>query len=183
MFTSSARYSKLMMTFHWLTAVLVLAAYLTSENQSEKPTHSQFTHAVLGMWVLALTLSRLVARFAGGVPPPLESTHNLMARLAHLGHLGIYFLLLAVPLTGWFTLSRLGLRIELFGLPLPLLSPPVRGEPGLIANIHQIGGNLLLIIAATHVGVAFWHHFWLRDQTLRRMSPIESRSQARRSRY
>jgi cytochrome b561 len=173
MTAAPTRYSRLMLTFHWVTAACVLIAYLTSEAETRARTSSQFTHVALGLSVLALTVSRLIARYAGGVPPPLESTDKRLTRWAHIGHHGIYFLLLAVPITGWFTLSRLGLKLELLGFQLPFITVPVEGEPGLIAKIHQIGGNLLLVIAGVHAAIAFWHYCWLRDQTLQRMLPLK----------
>ena len=45
-------------------------------------------------------------------------------------------------------------------------------EPGLIANVHQFGGNLLMGTAAVHAAFAVWHFFWLRDKTLQRMWPF-----------
>ena len=166
------RYSRLICTFHWLTAALVLLAYLTSDGGARVRTQPQTLHVILGLSVLTLTLSRLLARFARGVPPPPESTHKRMIRLAHIGHRVIYLLLLAVPVTGWFTVSRLGLRIELSGHQLPLLTAAVQDDPGLIANIHQVGGNVLLIVAGCHAAMALWHHFGLRDRSLHRISPF-----------
>jgi cytochrome b561 len=168
----SVRYSKLMLTCHWLTAVLVILAYLTSEGGAHVRADPPFIHIILGLSVLLLTLPRLLGRLVGGVPPPLESTPERMTRLARIGHGTLYFLLIAVPVTGWFTVSRLGLGIELLGFHLPSLTASVQGDPGPIANLHQVGGNLLLIIAGFHAAVALWHFFRLRDGTLQRMWPF-----------
>jgi cytochrome b561 len=169
---ATLRYSRLIRTVHWLTAALVLLAYLTSDGGARVRTEPQTLHVVLGLSVLTLTFCRLLARFAGGVPPPLESAHKRMIRMARIGHGVIYLLLLAVPIIGWFTVSRLGLRIELLGHQLPLLTAAVQDDPGLIANIHQVGGNLLLIVAGCHAAMALWHHFRLRDRSLHRISPF-----------
>jgi cytochrome b561 len=166
------RYSKLMLTFHWLTAALVILAYLTSEGGAGVRADPPLTHIILGLSVLLLTLPRLLGRLVGGVPPPLESTPVRMTRLARIGHGTLYFLLIAVPITGWLTVSRLGLSIELLGFHLPSLTASVQGDPGPIANLHQVGGNLLLIIAGFHAAVALWHFFRLRDRTLQRMWPF-----------
>src|SRR6267154_1090407 len=102
-----------MSTLHWLTAALVILAYLTSEGGTRVRADPPFTHIFLGLSVLLFTLPRLLGRLFGGVPPPLESTPERMIRLARVGHGTLYFLLIAVPLAGWFTVSRLGLSIEL----------------------------------------------------------------------
>jgi cytochrome b561 len=119
-----------------------------------------------------LTLPRLLGRLLGGVPSPLDTLSKGWTRIAGIGHATLYMFLFAVPLTGWITLSRLGLNVELFGIMLPLLTAPVAGEPGLIANVHQFGGNLLMGTAAVHAAFALWHFFWLRDKTLQRMWPF-----------
>ena len=168
----SARYSKFMSIFHWLIAVLVILAYLTSEGGPRVRSNPPTVHILLGLSVLALTLPRLFGRLLVGVPSPLETISKRLTRVAGIGHATLYVLLLAVPITGWFTLSRLGLSIELFGLKVPFLIAPVDGHPGLIADLHQIGGNLLLGIAAFHAAIALWHFIWLRDKTLQRMWPF-----------
>jgi superoxide oxidase len=169
---NAAHYSKSMSILHWLTAVLVIVAYVISEGgpgiRKDPPT----VHILLGLAVLTLTLPRLLWRLIGGVPRPLQTVSKQLARLARVGQATLYILLFLVPLTGWITVSRLGLKVGLWGIHLPLLIRPVDGEPGPIADLHQIGGNLLLGIASLHAAFALWHFFRLRDQTLQRMWPF-----------
>ena len=168
----SVRYSKAIAIFHWLTAVLVIIAYVISESSPQIRSDPPTVHILLGLSVLTLTAPRLLLRLIGGVPSPLKSVSKRWARLSRVGHAALYLLLFLVPLTGWFTVSRLGLKIELLGMDLPLLIRPVAGNPGPIADVHQIGGNILFCIALLHAGFAFWHCFRLRDQTLQRMWPF-----------
>jgi len=169
---NATRYSKIMAIFHWLTAVLVIVAYLISESSPDIRKDPPILHILLGLAVLTLTLPRLLWRLLGGVPSPLQTVSQRLARLARVGHAALYLLLFAVPLTGWITASRLGLNIGLWGIDLPFLVRPVDAHPGLIADLHQIGGNLLLGIASLHTAFALWHYFRLRDQTLQRMWPF-----------
>ena len=39
-------------------------------------------------------------------------------------------------------------------------------------DLHQIGGNALLILGGIHGAFGLWHHFALHDSTLRRMNPF-----------
>ena len=167
-----ARYSKFMATLHWLTAALLILAYVTSEGNLNTHSDAPTVHVLLGLSVLTLTLPRLFGRLLRGVPSPLDTLFKRWTRMAGIGHATLYMFLFAVPLTGWITLSRLGLNVERFGLILPLLTAPVAGEPGLIAAVHQFGGNLLMGTAAVHAALALWHFFWLRDKTLQRMWPF-----------
>jgi cytochrome b561 len=168
----ATRYSKAMATFHWLTAVLVTIAYLISDGSPGIRKDPPIIHILLGLSVLTLTLPRLLWRVLRGVPSPLQTVSKRLARLAGAAHALIYLLLFAVPLTGWITASRLGLKIGLWGIDLPFLIRPVEGDPGAIADLHQVAGNLLVGIAGLHAAFAFWHFFRLRDQTLQRMWPF-----------
>ncbi|MGH8191628.1 MAG: cytochrome b/b6 domain-containing protein [Rhodanobacteraceae bacterium] len=40
-----------------------------------------------------------------------------------------------------------------------------------IEDIHETFGKVLMYLAAAHAAVALLHHFWQRDNTLRRMLP------------
>src|SRR5271154_5500793 len=151
---NATRYSKIMAIFHWLTAVLVIVAYLISESSPDIRKDPPIIHILLGLSVLTLTLPRLLWRLLRGVPRPVQTVSRRLARIARVGHAALYLLLFIVPLTGWLTFSRLGLKVKLWGLNLPFLIKPVDGDPGAIADLHQVAGNLLLGIACLHAGFA-----------------------------
>ncbi len=169
---NATRYSKMMATFHWLTAVLIIVTYLISESSTQIRKDPPVLHILLGLSVLTLSLPRLLWRLLSAVPAPEQTVSRRLARIARVGHTALYLLLFIVPLTGWLTFSRLGLKVQLWGINLPFLIKPVDGDPGPIADLHQVAGNLLLGIACLHAGFALWHFFRLRDQTLQRMWPF-----------
>lgn len=167
-----ARYSNLMIAIHWLTAVLVVIAYLVSEPAHEEQTHPSLVHFLCGLAVLILVLPRVIARALSGAPAPLPGVAPLLARAAKLGHAALYLLLIAVPLTGWYAVSRLGIKIAAFGFTLPPLTAAVKGEIGPIGEVHQLGGNAILILAGLHAAMGLWHQFVRKDHTLERMNPF-----------
>ena len=120
------RYSLAMIALHWSTALLVVAAYLTSEGGPGVRADPPVLHMTLGVAVLVLLLPRLVSRFVGGVPP-VENPHGKWLDLAaRIGHWVLYALLVFIPLTGWYTASRLGLHVSFFGIQLPCPDGPCR---------------------------------------------------------
>jgi len=167
-----SRYSRVMMALHWLTAALVLAAYLLSEGGRHVRAHPPLLHFACGLAVLVLLVPRLVARALGGAPPLQPYGNRWFTLAARTNHALLYLLLLAVPMLGWYVASRLGVPAWFFGITLPPLTAAVPGPAGLLGQVHQIGGNLILILAGVHALAALWHHFGLRDNTLRRMSPF-----------
>ena len=89
---------------------------------------------------------------------------------AAAGHGLLYALLIALPLTGWYAASQMGVQVQFLGLHVPALTAPVAGRPGEIAEFHESAGSIILILAGLHALMALWHQFVLRDGTLSRMS-------------
>jgi cytochrome b561 len=164
----AARYSRGLIALHWLTVLLVIGAWLTAEGGREVVRNPPLLHFTMGFAVLMLVLPRLVLRLLGQAP---ASPAGPLAIVAKLGHGVLYLLLIAVPLTGWLVASRMGVAVEVFGLPLPALLDRVAGKPGLIGDLHENGGDLIMILAGLHGLMALWHQFVLRDGTLARMRP------------
>ncbi len=166
---SAARYSKSMIVIHWLTALLVLGAWLTAEGGREVAKNPPLLHFSLGLAVLALVVPRLVLRLTVGAPDT-AAEHGWLATATKAGHSLLYLLMIALPITGWYAASRMAVTVSFFGLPLPAIAAPVQGRPGLIAELHENAGTFILIVAGLHALIAIWHQFILHDGTLERMS-------------
>ncbi|MGH7152661.1 MAG: cytochrome b [Acetobacteraceae bacterium] len=167
--SNSIRYSKSMIVIHWVTALAVLGAWLTSEGGRHMAENPPLLHFSLGLAVLVLVVPRLILRLAGGTPD-VDSRNGWLAVAAESGHAVLYLILIALPLTGWYAASRLGVPVSFFGLHLPAIAASVKGDPGLIAELHENVGTIVLYLAGLHALMAVWHQFVLRDGTLRRMS-------------
>lgn len=167
-----SRYSKTMIVVHWLTALLIIAAYVTGEGGRHVRENPPLLHFSLGLTVLVLLVPRLVSRLTGGAPAVDDSQGPWMTLAAKLGHLVLYAFIIALPLSGWYAASRLGAPVTFWGIGLPSIAAPVQGAPGLIADLHETGGTVILILAGLHALMALYHHFVLRDETLRRMAPM-----------
>jgi cytochrome b561 len=171
------RYGTTAQLFHWLTALLVLLAYITSPGGSEARVYApgnEFArglHELIGLSVFTLTLLRLTWRTV--FPPPRNHDDPVwMRNAALLAHWAIYGLLVLVPLTAI-------LGAWLAGHPL---SPLVLGniQPWVsqyrqlgieLAVIHGSLGNVLIWLAGAHAAAALYHHFWRRDAILLSMLP------------
>jgi len=169
------RYSLPLITLHWLTAVLILACWFVAEGGPRARSNVPLLHITLGLSVLALVGARLIVRLAGKAPGPVAGTTPLLAAAAKTGHFLLYAFMIALPLSGWYTASRLAIPVSFFGIGLPALAMPVLGPPGLIGELHEQGGTLILILAGLHAMAALWHQFIRRDGTLARMNPFAAR--------
>ncbi len=168
---ATPRHPRPLIILHWLTALLVVAAYLLSEGGPRIRVDPPTWHFATGFLVLLLVIPRLALRATAKPLPPVQGS-SPQAELAAKAMAGLlYLLLIAVPLGGWYAMSRLGLSFTVAGFTVPALAQHVQGPPGALAELHQVGGNALLVLAGLHALAGFWHHFRLKDDTLRRMSP------------
>ncbi len=158
-----------MVVVHWLTVLLILGAWFTSMGGRRMVENPPLLHFSLGLAVLVLVLPRFLLRLAGGAPKE-SPAKGLLAVAAKAGHAVLYLFLIALPLSGWYAASRIGVPISFFGLSVPAITAPVQGAPGLIADLHENAGTIILYLAGLHALMAIWHQFVLRDGTLQRMS-------------
>ena len=174
------RYSAVAQCLHWLTAILVVVAFVYGPGGSEQRVYSlakefdRQLHETLGLSVLTITLIRLTWRLSDAKPDP-PPIPPWMERLSSLFHWILYILLVVVPLT-----AITGAWLE--GHPLTLLYN-VRIGP-LLAESHELGrtiasihtwlGDAILWVAGAHAAAALFHHFVLRDGVLRSMLPGRS---------
>lgn len=175
--STSSRYGSVTQLFHWLTAVLVLAAFVLGPGGSELRVYlpardfERQMHETLGLSVLVLTFLRIMWRVLDKqpVPPEMPAWMHLMSKAAHGG---LYLLLLAVPVS-----AIVGAWLQ--GHPLTLLAgleiaPKLAMSHGLgntIAEVHGLLGDLILWVAGLHAVAAIYHHVFLRDTVLVSMLP------------
>lgn len=181
----TARYSGVAIAIHWLTALAIVAQLVMGWTMTSLPPGSylQFSlyqwHKSVGITILALSILRLVWRLLHK-PPPLPATMPAWEqRVAKAAHALLYFLLVALPISGWAVVSASPFNIPtvLYGvLPLPHL--PVlpdladkKAAESALALVHDIAGLMLVILLAGHIGAALRHHFLIHDDVLARMLP------------
>src|SRR5690242_18622066 len=181
------RYGTVAMTLHWIIAALVLTnLYLgLSFDTYPKgdPTLFQVVqiHKSIGLSVLVFSIARLVWRLVNPVPPLPQEMSPALKLLARVTHWLLYFLIIAIPLSGWLMVStsRLGLPTSYFGLfdwpnvgfiaNMPLDQKRALHEP--LETTHVILAWSAIVLVVIHVAGALWHQFFRRDDVLRRMLP------------
>jgi cytochrome b561 len=172
------RYGAVAQLLHWTIVVLVICQFVLGFTASGMPISMQrlvilVRHKSIGMTILALALVRLGWR--GFTPaPPLPTTMPAYQKTgAHLSHVLLYFLIIAMPIVGWITSSASHLTVTWFGLfPFPNLVGPDAGLAKLAKATHAAMAWTLLTVASLHAIAALWHHFKLRDNVLLRMLPL-----------
>ncbi len=181
------RYGTVAMTLHWLIALGVIANICLGLYFADLP-HSDpnlfalvQTHKSIGLTVLALSVLRVAWRLINPIPPLPAAMSPALKWTAHATHFLLYFLILAIPFTGWLMVSAspLGLPTMYFGLfawpDLPGFAAMTREAKH--AWQHSFGATHVflawsaIVLIPIHVGGALYHHFIRRDTIFRRMVP------------
>tara|TARA_Y100001933_G_scaffold261939_1_gene317831 strand:+ start:791 stop:1384 length:594 start_codon:yes stop_codon:yes gene_type:complete len=180
--------------FHWTMALLmaglfVLGKIMTDLDPMAPDTFALYQwHKSFGFVALALVLARL-AWSALNPSPELPEGMPWYERLAsRLGHAGLYGAMILLPLSGWLMVSASpwGIPTVLFEvLPVPHLPVPTAlgdkaAAEATLKSVHEIFGNLLLVLVLLHVAAALKHHFINRDVVLRRMISTHVAGSSRR---
>lgn len=173
------RYDRVAQTLHWLIAVMIIGLWAMGENfenvaKGQPRLDFIALHRSVGMVLLLLVLLRIVWRLTHRPPPALPAS-----RLADIAtkamHHGFYLLMVLIPVLGVLATWTHGRDLSIFGainLPTMFASNKAIYEP--LEEVHGFLASLIVLLAAAHALMALIHHFWMKDATLKRMSPFGS---------
>lgn len=174
-------YGTVTKTFHWLTALLILAIAplgiiaerLPYDTDAELALKAQLfsIHKTLGVIVFAVALARILWAVTQPKPGDINHAKKAQSALAAVVHWTLYISLVAVPLTGWVHhAATSGFAPILLpigqGLPFVPLSEPVAETS---AALHWLFSKIMIASILLHIAGALKHHFIDKDATLRRM--------------
>jgi cytochrome b561 len=180
MMDASTHYTRTAKSLHWLMALMIfgllgLGFYMSDLPLSPQKLKLYSWHKWAGVTVFLLTLVRLAWRATHQPPLMPWQMSKLQQIAAHVGHVGLYLLMLAVPLSGWLMSSAKGFQTVWFGvLPIPDLLPKNKELGDLLLSLHQGLNLLLVVLLLTHIAAALKHHFIDRDDVLIRMLPAHA---------
>ena len=179
------RYHPLAIGVHWLMLALLIAVYASIELRGIFPKGSdprdamKTWHEMLGMTIFGLVFVRLALRLVLRSPVITPAQPRWQRFLASAMHVALYAFLVAMPLLGWLMMSAKGKAVPFFGLQVPALIGPDKALAHDIEDIHELIGVVGYYLIGLHAGAALFHHYLMRDDTLRRMLPGSRGSSAR----
>jgi cytochrome b561 len=174
---NTIRYGSLSVGLHWLMLLLLAAVYACMELRGNFPKGSDIReglktwHYMLGLSVFVLVSLRAAFHLLQTVPLIEPASPRWQELAAKAVHLGLYAFMIGMPLLGWLLLSAGGKPIPFFGLELPALIGEDKGFAELVKEIHEVGGTIGYFLIGIHAVAALYHHYVMRDNTLRRMLP------------
>jgi cytochrome b561 len=187
---SLSTYGSVAKWLHWLIAAWVLAAYAIivylDWRSDEFPLPGLNYHKAVGFTILIPLTLRIVWRFVS--PPPLlpAAMPIWQRRVSGLSHFLLYFLLLAMPLSGYFGNGG--------GVDYGFLRVPPFSRTAISAWLNDsvgftfaeqndvfdafhygiVGPYVFWVLILFHAAAAIYHHVVQKDDILKRMLPGKS---------
>lgn len=152
---------------HWIMALLILfmlclGIYMTEFLPKDAPNHLQVyeLHKSFGLMIFILVFLRILNRFAKGVPALPESMSLIERILSHLGHFGLYVLMILVPLSGYLMSNSFGFPVKFFGIEMPIIAERNFEQGAFFITAHSFLAYTLLALVTIHVLAVIKHRFF-----------------------
>ena len=162
--------------FHWLVALAVVGLFSLGMWMTDltyyDPWYKQAPdlHKSIGITLLAVYLARLVWRLSDRQPDPVIGHSDLVLKVAHATHWILYGGLFVVMVSGYLISTADGRAISVFGLfDVPAMITSIDKQEDLAGIIHKWLAISLISLAIAHALAALKHHFYDKDNTLKRM--------------
>ncbi|WP_368516623.1 cytochrome b [Rhizobium sp.] len=170
------RFTSVQRVLHWLMAIGILSmlfigvAMVSTIGRQYVPL--LVTHKTLGIILLILALVRLTIRFMSGAPPLPIDLPEPMKLAAQLSHVGLYILMIGMPLIGWAMLSAAAYPIVLYGgFRVPAILPQNAMLHALLWNAHSYLAFAFFALVLMHLAAGLYHGLVRRDGVLQTMLP------------
>jgi len=170
-------YNPALRMLHWLMAVLIFTAlglgvWATQLPRGDLRSEVLFVHKSFGVAVLALIVVRIVVRLVVGAPAYAERLGRVTRAASEAGHLALYLLMIALPVSGYLTSSAGGHAVSVFGLfTVPDIVPKDKALDEAASQAHFVFAWAMGIALAVHLAAVAWHARVKRDTVLTRMWP------------
>lgn len=175
---SPSAYSKTAVVMHWLVALLIITNVAVGFYMDSYPHNTPdfsmvlFYHASVGSLIFMLAVYRLYWRFTHTPPELPTSVAKWQVVASHLMHWSLYFLMFAVPLTGYVHRMAGGHPVSFFGIVnLPVFIGKDEPLRVLTDTLHVSLVFALILLALGHICAALKHRFVDRDGVAERMLP------------
>lgn len=165
-------YGKIARAFHWSIAILMIGMLFMGKFFGIFPLdwNVMMFHKSTGLLILFLTSLRFIWKILSVKPAYSIEIPCWMRFVASFTHFILYLGLFFMPLSGWI-MSKLEYPITFYNLfTLPhLTSSADKSLRHFAHEVHEIFPNILIVLITLHIVAALYHHFKMKDNTLRKM--------------
>jgi len=164
--------------FHWVTLGLMLVAlplgFVIQHVKDASKMGFYALHESAGLTILFVALARLAWRWLSPPPSQPNDMPKMMRAASAAVHHSLYALLILQPILGFMATNAWGFPMRgatayLGFIEFPKFMEALESLAKILSLLHSIGGWLLVVLIALHIGGALFHHAIRRDGTLMRM--------------
>lgn len=175
--TQDQKYAPISIAMHWVTLILMIAIYGSIEWHEMIPRGNPLRgatedwHIYLGFTVFALAIIRLIINLQL-MSPPITPRPPSWQMLVNKGmKVYLYALMLIAPLLGWSYLSANDESITWFFIQMPAIVPVSEALAEFFGEAHEVLGLSGYLFITIHAVAGLYHHYLVKDDTLKRMLP------------
>lgn len=172
-----SRYAASSRWLHWLTVLLLLVilplgvwiGFFEPDDEAFK-LRLYNVHESLGVLMFVLVLIRIVNRRLNPPPPLPPDMPAWMRSVARANHIGMYALLVLMPMIGFLATNAWGFPLSLFNvLPIPFPLGKDEALAKVLSFLHLCGAIAIGLMILGHLAGVVHHTFIRRDGLLGRM--------------
>ena len=172
-------YTRTAQALHWIMAIIFIAAwaigfytgnFLSYDVDGSFKADITTLHKNIATTIIFLVMIRIFWRYTHPAPQLPNTMSPSMKTFAHIGHLALYFMLLALPITGCLFSWSAGYPapvLYLFNLPALISKNPE--ITAIVKPLHIWLSWLAGLLVVGHLGAALKHHFIDKDNVLSSM--------------
>lgn len=169
-------YDRTSRVLHWSVAAIVIGLFASGFWMVDLSYYSSwyrtapFWHKSVGVLLFLMMGYRVLWRLLNGTATPVASHSKAVRRISHLTHLLLYALIFLIICSGYLISTADGRPIEVFGLfDLPSAGELFAEQADRAGVVHKFAAYGLIALAVIHALAALKHHFFDKDETLKRM--------------
>jgi cytochrome b561 len=174
----AGQYGAIAKLFHWVTLGLMLVAlplgFVIQHVKDDSKMGFYALHESAGLTILFVVLARLAWRWFSPPPSQPNDMPKMLRTASAAVHHSLYGMLILQPILGFMATNAWGFPMRgatayLGFIEFPKFMEAWESLAKILSLLHSIGGWLLVVLIALHVGGALFHHAIRRDGTLMRM--------------
>jgi len=175
-YDSPHSYSRFSKIIHWLSALLIFTLFGAGFWMVELSYYDAgyqlipHYHKSVGIMLAGLVIIRVVWRIRNTKPLALTSHSTLEKTLSSIAQILLYFLIFSVVIAGYLISTEDGRGIDVFNwFTIPSMGKLFDNQADIAGNLHRWLAYTLIALASLHGIAALKHHFYDKDETLKRM--------------